>query len=308
MTKPQLICLSGPTASGKSNLAMQLAKQCPIEIISVDSAMIYRGMDVGTAKPSVSEQAEVPHHLIDILDPAESYSVAQFCQTVKQLAEEIQTRDHTPLLVGGTMLYFHALEQGIADLPESNPEVRQRIQSQADQIGWTAMHQRLMAVDPESAARLEPTDKQRVGRALEVYEMVGVPLSRLQKNTQPIFKQEALLHLALLPEKRQTLHERIADRFHQMLDMGFEAEVKKLFKRNDLHPDLPSMRCVGYRQMWSYLSGEIDFQTMQEKTIIATRQLAKRQLTWINNWPMTIKTFTQASDALEEITSILDAK
>ena len=268
MTSP-VVFLMGPTASGKTALALALAEQRPVEIISVDSALIYRGMDIGTAKPNAAELAAVPHHLIDILDPAEAYSAADFRSDALRLIADIQQRGALPLLVGGTMLYFKALLEGISPLPEADPQVRAQIEAEAVIVGWGALHQQLANVDPVSAARIHPNDPQRINRALEVYrEPFPYPVCQF----------------AIAPTERAELHRRIAIRFEQMLAQGFEQEVRLLKQRTDLHPDLPSIRCVGYRQMWDYLDGLVPYDEMVYRGIAATRQLAKRQLTWLRSW------------------------
>lgn len=280
--RPLAILLMGPTAARKSDLAVELVARLPCDIISVDSAMIYRGMDIGTAKPGPATLARAPHRLIDIADPAERYSVARFrSQALAEMAA-IAATGRIPLLVGGTMLYFRALQQGLARLPEADPGVRARLDQQARLIGWDAMHRRLVELDPVTAARIHPNDPQRIQRALEVHILAGRPMSELLAadrlaNVLPY----RLLKLVRAPADRAELHARIAQRFQRMLDAGFVAEVETLLARGDLSPDLPSMRCVGYRQMLKYLAGEYSFGTMVEHSIVATRQLARRQLTWL---------------------------
>lgn len=270
----------GPTASGKTRLALALAEQLPVEIISVDSALIYRGMDIGTAKPTPEERARVPHHLIDILDPAEAYSASRFVDDVVRLVDEIRSRGRIPLLVGGTMMYFNALQKGLAALPEADARVRERLQQQWE-TAPESLHHQLQQVDPEAAARIRPGDPQRLIRALEVYELTGRPLSELQRETTQVNHALKLIKAGLVPEDRGQLHAMIEQRFDAMLEQGFEDEVRALYQRGDLHPGLPSIRAVGYRQMWCYLAGEYDWETMRHKGIVATRQLAKRQLTWL---------------------------
>jgi tRNA dimethylallyltransferase len=283
--RPLAIFLMGPTASGKTDLAIELVKRLPCEIISVDSALVYRGMDIGTAKPDPKELQQAPHRLIDICDPAESYSAARFREDALREMADIVAADHIPLLVGGTMLYFRALEQGLSALPEANRAVRIRLEQEAELKGWAAMHERLKQVDTEAAGRIHPNDPQRIQRALEVYELTGQPMSELQRGGDKSVFPYRLVKLARAPRARTVLHERIEQRFHRMLELGFEDEVKGLLERGDLVPDMPSMRSVGYRQMLLYLMGEWDRETMIEKGIIATRQLAKRQMTWLRADP-----------------------
>ncbi|KGQ30616.1 tRNA dimethylallyltransferase [Gallibacterium genomosp. 2] len=281
--KPLALSLMGPTASGKTGLALQLAKKIPCEIISVDSALIYRGMDIGTAKPTPEELAIVPHHLIDIKDPAESYSAADFRNDALTLMQKITAKGKIPLLVGGTMLYYKALLEGLSPLPQANAEIRTQIEKQAEQIGWQGLHQQLAVIDPQSAQRIHPNDPQRINRALEVYYLTGKSLTELtEQKGEPLPYQ--LLQFAITPKERAILHQRIELRFQQMLEQGFQQEVEKLFARKDLHLNLPSIRCVGYRQMWEFLQGKYDFAEMKYRSICATRQLAKRQITWLRGW------------------------
>ena len=282
---PLAICLMGPTASGKTALALELCEHLPCEIISVDSALVYRGMDIGTAKPSASELTRVPHHLIDIRDPAQPYSAAEFRADALRLLREITARGRTPLLVGGTMLYFKVLLEGMATLPEADAAVRDAIAEQAVRDGWPALHAELARVDPVAAARIHPHHSQRIQRALEVFRVSGRPISAWQQANDPGVTSHRLVNLALAPVDRKVLHERIALRFRQMLEQGLVAEVEALYRRGDLHVDLPSVRAVGYRQVWSYLDGGIDAAELLEQGIAATRQLAKRQLTWLRGWP-----------------------
>jgi tRNA dimethylallyltransferase len=276
---PDAVLLAGPTCSGKSALALELASRWPVEIVSVDSAQVYRGMDVGTAKPSAEVRAAVPHHLLDVCDPAESYSAGRFRRDALRLVSEIRARGRVPLLVGGTMLYFRALTRGIAPLPEADPEVRSRIDARAARLGWPALHAELAAADPDAAAKIRPADGQRIQRALEVIELSGERLSELQKKAEP--PPLAFASFALLPCEREELYRRIDARFLAMLDEGLVDEVRALRERGDLHPDLPSLRAVGYRQIWSHLAGECDFGTAVVEGQRATRNLAKRQLTWL---------------------------
>lgn len=281
--RPQAIFLMGPTASGKTALAMALRQHLPVEIISVDSALIYRGMDIGTAKPGADELARAPHRLIDIRDPAEAYSAADFRRDALKEMAEITEAGRIPLLVGGTMLYFKALLEGLSPLPPADPEVRARIEREAETVGWQALHRQLQQIDPIAANRIHPSDPQRLSRALEVFFVSGNTLTELTK-----ISGEALAYrvhqFAIAPLDRALLHQRIAQRFHQMLAAGFEHEVSTLFARGDLHREMPSLRCVGYRQMWSYLADETDYDDMVFRGICATRQLAKRQMTWLRGW------------------------
>lgn len=282
---PPAVFLMGPTAAGKTDLAVALGELFPFEIISVDSALIYRGMDIGTAKPEPEVLARAPHHLIDIVDPAQSYSAADFRQDALTLMADITARGRIPLLVGGTMMYFKVLKDGMASMPPADAAVRQRLLDSARDHGWPYLHQQLARVDPEAAQRIKPTDSQRLQRALEVYELTGKPLSQWHREQEAQSLPYRLTSLALAPVDRAILHERIALRFVRMLEDGFLDEVKSLYARPDLTTSLPSVRSVGYRQAWSYLDGELSYDDMVERGIIATRQLAKRQLTWLRSWP-----------------------
>ena len=287
--KPMAVAIMGPTASGKTASALRIAQTRPCEIISVDSALVYRGMDIGTAKPTPAELAAVPHHLIDILDPLEAYSVAQFRDDTIRLVGEITARGKLPLLVGGTMMYFKGLVDGLDDLPTADPALRAAIEEQAARIGWPGMHARLQALDPITAARLAPNDAQRINRALEIIELSGQPMSSLlARRAKPELPFE-LVSFGLETDDRAVLHKRIALRFDQMLGdsdaQGLVAEVAQLRARGDLSPALPSIRCVGYRQAWDYLDGNIDRAELRELGVIATRQLAKRQITWLRAMP-----------------------
>ncbi|EEQ15967.1 tRNA delta(2)-isopentenylpyrophosphate transferase [Yersinia frederiksenii ATCC 33641] len=273
----------GPTASGKTALSIALRQRLPVELVSVDSALIYRGMDIGTAKPSAEELALAPHRLIDIRDPAQSYSAADFRKDALKEMAEITAAGRIPLLVGGTMLYFKALLDGLSPLPSADPQVRERIEQQAAELGWEALHQQLAEIDPVAAARIHPNDPQRLSRALEVFLISGKTLTELTKISGETLAYR-VHQFAIAPVSRELLHQRIELRFHQMLDAGFETEARALFDRGDLHTDMPAIRCVGYRQMWSYLSGEIDYNEMVYRGICATRQLAKRQMTWLRGW------------------------
>ena len=291
---PPAIFLMGPTAAGKTDLAIELARALPCELISVDSALIYRGMDIGTAKPDKATLAEFPHRLIDIRDPAESYSAAEFRADALAAMAEITARGRIPLLVGGTMLYFKALLEGLADMPGADAAVRAELQARAQVEGWGALHAELHAVDPESAARIHPNDPQRLIRALEVYRVSGQSMTahrlrQVAENTAGGTSADCqfpytVAQIAIAPAQRQLLHERIALRFRLMVEQGLVAEVERLHQRSDLHVGLPSIRAVGYRQVWDYLDGKLDAEQMQERGIIATRQLAKRQFTWLRGW------------------------
>ncbi|MFM2112833.1 MAG: tRNA dimethylallyltransferase [Pseudomonadota bacterium] len=302
------LAIAGPTASGKTALSLALAEHfaargLPVEIISVDSALVYRGMDIGTAKPAAAELAAVPHHLIDLIDPADSYSAAEFVRDAEAAMGDIRSRGRLPLLVGGTMLYFKALFEGLDDLPVADAAIRADIEAQALAHGWPAMHAKLALVDAATAQRLPPTDSQRIGRALEVFAATGKPLSA------HFTAKEARTDIALIslePQNRVWLHERIAQRFQAMLDAGFEDEVRALMARGDLSPELPSMRCVGYRQMWQTLAGEEPRQTMAERGIAATRQLAKRQLTWLRSFAQRHVVACDGQEAKDQLIRLAD--
>lgn len=279
-----VVFLMGPTASGKTALAMQLYDRLPCEIISVDSAMIYKGMDIGTAKPEPELLERYPHRLIDMCDPSEAYSAAEFRRDALGLIHSARAAGKVPILTGGTMMYFNALKNGLAELPQADPVVREKLLTQAQELGWAAMHARLAEVDPISAQRLNPNDSQRLQRALEVYEITGKSMTELwseQQQQQPDFP---IVSLAVMPQERAELHQRIEQRFDMMLEQGFLDEVRALWDRGDLHMQMPSVRCVGYRQVWEYFSGQWDRDTMRFKAIVATRQLAKRQVTWLRSW------------------------
>jgi len=278
---PSVIFLMGPTASGKTDIALKLTQHLPCDIISVDSAMIYRGMDIGSAKPGPEILKETPHRLIDIRDPSETYSAAQFRSDALHEIEEIHSRGRIPLLVGGTMLYFKALEKGLSHLPHANKEVRDKLTEEANRGGWAAMHARLQSIDPVAAARIHPNDPQRIQRALEVYELTGETLTDLIGQGNVGILPFEVIKIIVAPKERLTLHQRIERRFYDMLDSDFLKEVETLHNRGDLSLDLPSMRCVGYRQLWQYLEGKYDYDEAVRRGIYATRQLAKRQLTWL---------------------------
>lgn len=282
-TLPTAIFLMGPTASGKTALAIALRQRLPVELISVDSALIYRGMDIGTAKPTPEEQAQAPHRLLDILDPAQTYSAADFRRDALREMADIVAAGRIPLLVGGTMLYYKALLEGLSPLPSADSDIRAKIEWQAAEQGWEAMHRQLATIDPVAARRIHPNDPQRLTRALEVFMISGKTLTELTEIAGDALPYN-VHQFAIAPTDREVLHQRIALRFQHMLDAGFEDEVRALFARGDLHADMPAIRCVGYRQMWSYLDGELTYDEMVYRGICATRQLAKRQITWLRGW------------------------
>lgn len=306
MNPSPILCLAGPTAAGKSASTLALAARWPIEIINVDSATIYREMDIGTAKPTPAEQALVPQHLLDIRDPAESYSAAEFCADATTLIDQILARGRIPLLCGGTMMYYKALREGLNDLPQADPALRAELEAEARQLGWPALHARLAEVDPVTAARLAPNDSQRIQRALEIWHLSGQPMSVLlqQQKSQNAGTAHHFITLSLEPSDRLALHRRIALRYQLMLEQGLMNEVERLYERGDLHPGLPSVRCVGYRQLWDYLDGKTDKAQAIEQAIAATRQLAKRQLTWLRAQPDRQVVDCLAPDAA---TQVLDA-
>ncbi len=279
--RPDAVLLMGPTCSGKSDLALALAREFPVEIVSVDSALVYRGMDIGTSKPAAAVRGEIPHHLIDVCDPAEAYSAGRFRRDATGLIEAIRGRGRTPLLVGGTMLYFRSLVRGLAPLPEADPALREQIDRRAQELGWPALHRELASRDPEAAARIRPGDAQRIQRAIEVLELTGQPLSRLQQQAVPSHYRFRAFALMACP--REELYRRIASRLDQMMQAGLLDEVRRLFVRGDLGPDLPSIRAVGYRQLWAHLAGQRGLEDAVEDARRATRQLAKRQMTWLRS-------------------------
>lgn len=300
--KLPIICLAGPTASGKSASTIALAQRWPIEIIVVDSATIYRDMDIGTAKPSQEERQQIPHHLLDIRDPAETYSAAQFTEDARQLIGQILARQRIPVLAGGTMLYYKALREGLNDLPSADPAIRAAIDAEAESKGWPALHAELQAYDPETAKRLAPNDSQRLQRAIEIYRLTGQPMSALlaqgpRTGAQPYH----YVTISLEPSDRSALHQRIANRYRLMMDAGLLEEVQRLRERPDLHTGLPSIRCVGYRQLWDYLDGQGHLEAAVERAIAATRQLAKRQLTWLRAQPDRTIIDCLAPDASDQV-------
>lgn len=299
---PLVICLAGPTAAGKSASTLALAERWPLEIVNVDSATIYRGMDIGTAKPSPAEQAQVPQHLLDIRDPAQSYSAAEFRVDALRLIDEIRARGRIPLLAGGTMMYYKALRDGLDDLPQADPALRAELEARAARDGWPALHAELARLDPVTAARLAPNDSQRIQRALEICRLSGQPMSALLGRQRAAAGDDdnRYLTISLEPSERAALHARIEQRFDAMLANGLLEEVRGLHARADLHPGLPSVRCVGYRQMWAHLDGEISLEEAREQGIAATRQLAKRQITWLRAQPERVIVDCLAADAVAQ--------
>ena len=291
-TKQQLpvIFLMGPTASGKTDLAISLLDHMPVELVNVDSAQIYRQMDIGTAKPDAETLNRAPHRLLSFCDPSDAYSAADFAIDAKKEIADIHNMGRIPLLVGGSMLYFKVLLEGLSDLPPADEAIRKSIQEQADKEGWASLHQQLQLIDPKTASRLHPNHSQRIQRALEVYKITGTPLSELQNQSDGGIENDYIVHqYALVMQNRALLHQRIEQRFIAMMDAGFADEVKALYQRGDLHADLPSIRAAGYRQLWDYFEGHYGLDEAVDKAIIATRQLAKRQQTWLRNWPKTQK-------------------
>lgn len=284
MSKPKVVCLMGPTASGKTGLAVELASQHGYDIISVDSALVYKGMDIGTAKPDAETLAKAPHRLIDIIDPSESYSAADFLADAQREVADIVAQGKTPLMVGGTMMYFNALQKGLAPMPPADANIRAEFEQHAAQFGLASLHDQLKEIDPVAAARINPNDAQRLQRAIEVFRLTGKTMTQwwAEQETQELPFE--LINIAVMPEERSVLHQRIEERFHIMMEQGFLAEVEALYARGDLSIDMPSIRCVGYRQLWQYLEGEDTLDEAVFKGIVATRQLAKRQHTWLRGW------------------------
>lgn len=305
---PPAIFLMGPTASGKTGLAVELYQNLPVELISVDSALVYQDMNIGTAKPDAATLVQAPHHLIDVIPPTQAYSAANFRNDALDLMADITSRGKVPLLVGGTMLYFNALQIGLSQLPEANPDVRLRLDEEAALIGWPAMHAKLADIDPETATRLKPTDAQRIQRAMEVCELSGKPMSALYRETEQATLPYNLLKIAIVPSDRKVLHERIALRFEQMLAQGFLDEVRQLLQTYpSLTTETPSMRCVGYRQALEHLRGDYDLAELKEKGVAATRQLAKRQLTWLRGMDDTWEVDCLSSDLYKQVYSQIKA-
>jgi len=302
---PPAIFLMGPTASGKTGVAVELLHHLPVELISVDSALVFRDMDIGTAKPDAATLAHAPHHLIDIINPTEAYSAAAFRRDALRLMHDITARKRLPLLVGGTMLYFKALREGLSDLPQSNPEIRAALDAEIAQHGIEHLHKQLAAVDAETAARLQPTDTQRIQRAMEIYRITGQTMSTLIGQPQSAELPYRIIPIALVPSDRAQLHARIATRFKAMLEHGLVNELRMLREKYPLHPNMTSMRCVGYRQAWQFMEGEIDDTELLETGIVATRQLAKRQLTWLRSMPDNIELDCLVSDLDKKVLDTL---
>jgi len=302
---PAAVFLMGPTASGKTGLAVDLCARFPLEIISVDSALVYRGMDIGTAKPDADTLRTAPHRLIDIRDPSESYSAAEFREDALREMKSITAAGKVPLLVGGTMLYFRALEHGLSELPAADPQIRKVLERQAEEIGWPAMHEILFEKDPRAAERIHPNDPQRIQRALEVFAISGQPMSELQEKSEGDALDYRIHKIIISPQPRSILHERIERRFDLMMENGFIDEIKSLHARSDLHADLPAIRAVGYRQAWDWLEGNCTLEQMREKAIAATRQLAKRQLTWLRRESGCIWYDSQTDGAWAEVSRAL---
>lgn len=284
MSKPKVVCLMGPTASGKTGLAVELASQHGYDIISVDSALVYKGMDIGTAKPDAETLAKAPHRLIDIIEPTESYSAADFLSDVQREVKDIVAQGKTPLLVGGTMMYFNALQKGLAPMPSADPAIRAEFDQHAAKFGLASLHEQLKEIDPVAAARINPNDSQRLQRALEVYRLTGKTMTQLWAEQEAQELPFELVNIAVMPQERSVLHQRIEQRFRIMMEQGFLAEVEGLHRRGDLTIEMPSVRCVGYRQLWQYLEGEDTLDEAVFKGVVATRQLAKRQHTWLRGW------------------------
>ncbi|MGD8784087.1 MAG: tRNA (adenosine(37)-N6)-dimethylallyltransferase MiaA [Thioalkalispiraceae bacterium] len=306
LDKPPIVCILGPTASGKTDLAVELVEHFPMDIISVDSAMVYRGMDIGTAKPDTKTLARAPHRLIDFLDPAIAYSAAEFRADALREMAEITKAGRIPLLVGGTMMYFKALLHGLAEMPAADEQIRETLLAEAKEKGWDKLHVKLAEVDPQSAQRIHPNDPQRISRALEVYQLTGVPLSAWQAQPSEPLPYQPLL-ISLFPSDRAWLHERIERRFHLMVEQGLIEEVRALFERADLDESMSSVRAVGYRQVWEYLKGEQEKDQMIERGIIATRQLAKRQLTWLRSMPDLVTFDCKNNDLYQEVLKLISS-
>ncbi|MEO9275816.1 tRNA (adenosine(37)-N6)-dimethylallyltransferase MiaA [Marinomonas sp. 5E14-1] len=308
MAKPNVVCLMGPTASGKTGLAVELAQHHNYEIISVDSALVYKGMDIGTAKPDAGLLARAPHRLIDIIDPLESYSAADFVSdTVKEVAD-IVSKGKTPLLVGGTMMYFNALQKGLAEMPTADAQVRAEIEEEAAEKGWPALHEYLQTIDPEAALRIHPNDPQRLQRAIEVYRLTGKTMTQFWAEQEAASMPFEMINMAVMPKERSILHQRIEQRFDEMMAQGFLAEVEGFYCRGDLSIDMPSMRCVGYRQLWQHLDGMDSLDDAIFKGVVASRQLAKRQLTWLRGWEDLMIFDSLSKDLVSEALNYIESR
>jgi tRNA dimethylallyltransferase len=308
MAKPHVVCLMGPTASGKSGLAVELAQCHGYDISSVDSALVYKGRDIGTAKPKAELLSKAPHRLIDIIDPLESYSAADFVVDAVEQAEEILLKGKTPLLVGGSMMYFNALQKGLAEMPKADAAVRAEIEREAQEKGWVALHEELQKIDPDAALRIHPNDPQRLQRALEVYRLTGKSMTQLWAQQEAVSLPFDMINMAVMPKERSVLHARIEQRFYDMMDQGFLAEVEGLYRRGDLSIDMPSMRCVGYRQLWQYLEGVDLLDDAIFKGVVASRQLAKRQLTWLRGWDDLMIFDSLSKDLLSETLNYIESR
>ncbi|MFT2099364.1 tRNA (adenosine(37)-N6)-dimethylallyltransferase MiaA [Marinomonas sp. 2405UD66-6] len=308
MAKPHVVCLMGPTASGKTGLAVELAQHHNYEIISVDSALVYKGMDIGTAKPDADLLARAPHRLIDIIDPLESYSAADFVSDAVKEVADIVSKGKTPLLVGGTMMYFNALQKGLAEMPTADVQVRAEIEAEAAEKGWPALHEYLQTIDPEAALRIHPNDPQRLQRAIEVYRLTGKTMTQFWAEQEAASMPFEMINMAVMPKERSILHQRIEQRFDEMMEQGFLAEVERFYRRGDLSIDMPSMRCVGYRQLWQHLDGVDSLDDAIFKGVVASRQLAKRQLTWLRGWEDLMIFDSLSKDLVSEALNYIESR
>ena len=308
MAKPHVVCLMGPTASGKTGLAVELAQHHNYEIISVDSALVYKGMDIGTAKPDADLLARAPHRLIDIIDPLESYSAADFVSDAVKEVADIVSKGKTPLLVGGTMMYFNALQKGLAEMPTADVQVRAEIEAEAAEKGWPALHEYLQTIDPEAALRIHPNDPQRLQRAIEVYRLTGKTMTQFWAEQEAASMPFEMINMAVMPKERSILHQRIEQRFDEMMEQGFLTEVERFYRRGDLSIDMPSMRCVGYRQLWQHLDGVDSLDDAIFKGVVASRQLAKRQLTWLRGWEDLMIFDSLSKDLVSEALNYIESR
>lgn len=308
MTKPHVVCLMGPTASGKTGLAVELAQHHNYEIVSVDSALVYKGMDIGTAKPDAGLLARAPHRLIDIIDPLESYSAADFVSDAVKEVADIVSKGKIPLLVGGTMMYFNALQKGLAEMPTADVQVRAEIEAEAAEKGWPALHEYLQTIDPEAALRIHPNDPQRLQRAIEVYRLTGKTMTQFWAEQEAASMPFEMINMAVMPKERSVLHQRIEQRFDEMMEQGFLAEVESFYRRGDLSIDMPSMRCVGYRQLWQHLDGVDSLDDAIFKGVVASRQLAKRQLTWLRGWEDLMIFDSLSKDLVSEALNYIESR